>query len=261
MSNIGRANVHHFRGNRKRNRNPRAVGCGSFGCSAVSRSIQLYLQCFASISMVRGAPHMNYTQLLGDCNVLISTEASRDRALEKTVERMLEPMLRTAQRPVARKEGIMKILRYLAVLAIFLVPATFAHAQVRVGVGIGLPVYGGPVYYAPPVCAYGYYDYPPYACAPYGYYGPDWFVGGVFIGAGPWFRGGFFPGGYGYRGGYYGGIGVHPGVGFHGYAGPVARGGVGVGVHPGFAGGIAHASAGGGFHGSIGGGFHGGGRR
>ncbi|MGB8113291.1 MAG: hypothetical protein WCF22_05940, partial [Candidatus Sulfotelmatobacter sp.] len=30
--------------------------------------------------------------------------------------------------------------------------------------------------------------------APYGYYGPDWFVGGVFIGAGPWFHGprGFF---------------------------------------------------------------------
>ena len=24
---------------------------------------------------------------------------------------------------------------------------------------------------------------------PYGYYGPDWFVGGVFIGAGPWFHG------------------------------------------------------------------------
>ena len=35
----------------------------------------------------------------------------------------------------------------------------------------------------------GYFDYAPYDCAPYGYYGPDWFVGGVFIGAGPWFHG------------------------------------------------------------------------
>ena len=40
-----------------------------------------------------------------------------------------------------------------------------------------------------PVCPYGYFDYAPYDCAPYGYYGPDWFVGGLFIGAGPWFHG------------------------------------------------------------------------
>ncbi|MGA1986495.1 MAG: hypothetical protein ABSG72_09495, partial [Candidatus Sulfotelmatobacter sp.] len=39
----------------------------------------------------------------------------------------------------------------------------------------------------PPVCAYGYYSYYPYACAPYGFYGPRWFAGGVFIGAGPWY--------------------------------------------------------------------------
>jgi hypothetical protein len=42
---------------------------------------------------------------------------------------------------------------------------------------------------AAPVCPYGYYDTPPYTCAPYGYYGPEWFTGGVFIGAGPWFHG------------------------------------------------------------------------
>lgn len=54
-----------------------------------------------------------------------------------------------------------------------------ADAQVSVGVNIG----------EPPVCPYGYYDVPPYACAPYGYYGPEWFVNGVFIGAGPWFHG------------------------------------------------------------------------
>ena len=42
---------------------------------------------------------------------------------------------------------------------------------------------------AAPDCPYGYYDYSPYDCAPYGYYGPDWFSGGVFIGTGPWFHG------------------------------------------------------------------------
>ena len=40
-----------------------------------------------------------------------------------------------------------------------------------------------------PVCPYGYFDYAPYDCAPYGYYGPDWFVGGIFIGACSWFHG------------------------------------------------------------------------
>ena len=62
--------------------------------------------------------------------------------------------------------------------------APVASAQVAVGVNIGVP----------PVCPYGYFDYAPYDCAPYGYYGPDWFVGGLFIGAGPWFHGhhGFF---------------------------------------------------------------------
>ena len=54
-----------------------------------------------------------------------------------------------------------------------------AHSQVAVGVNIG----------AAPVCPYRYFDYAPYDCAPYGYYGPDWFVGGLFIGVGPWFHG------------------------------------------------------------------------
>ena len=40
-----------------------------------------------------------------------------------------------------------------------------------------------------PDCPYGYFDYPTYSCAPYGYYGPEWFVDGAFIGAGPWFKG------------------------------------------------------------------------
>ena len=64
-------------------------------------------------------------------------------------------------------------------LAIALIPAPKANAQISVGVNIG----------AAPVCPYGYYDYAPYNCAPYGYYGPEWFNGGVFIGAGPWYHG------------------------------------------------------------------------
>jgi len=40
-----------------------------------------------------------------------------------------------------------------------------------------------------PACPYGYFDAPPYNCAPFGYYGPEWFVGGTFVGAGPWFHG------------------------------------------------------------------------
>src|ERR1700678_3364685 len=51
--------------------------------------------------------------------------------------------------------------------------------HVAVGVAVG----------APPDCPYGYYEVPPYNCAPDGYYGPEWFSGGIFIGAGPWFRG------------------------------------------------------------------------
>jgi hypothetical protein len=75
-------------------------------------------------------------------------------------------------------------------LRIFAVAATFgalllmgasrpASAQVNINVNIG----------PAPVCPYGYFDYAPYSCAPFGYYGPTWFNGGVFIGAGPWFVG------------------------------------------------------------------------
>src|SRR5690242_2712935 len=98
----------------------------------------------------------------------------------------------------------MRYLRYAALLGICLFCASFASAQ-RVIIGVGV----GPAYVDPaPVCAYGYYEYYPYACAPYGYYGSEWFVDGVFIGAGPWFHGfygrpGFYGRGY-YRGGYSG---------------------------------------------------------
>lgn len=74
-------------------------------------------------------------------------------------------------------------LKYFALTAIagicFTVSAPRTQAQVSVGVDIGVA----------PDCPYGYYDYAPYACAPYGYYGPEWFSGGVFIGSGPWFHG------------------------------------------------------------------------
>jgi len=72
-----------------------------------------------------------------------------------------------------------KILALSALAAALLSANNVAPAQISVGVGIG----------PAPICPYGCFDYPPYDCAPYGYYGPDWFVGGVFLGAGPWFHG------------------------------------------------------------------------
>jgi hypothetical protein len=77
--------------------------------------------------------------------------------------------------------------KYLALAAVAISVAVMCltvagpqtQAQVNVGVSVG----------AAPDCPYGYYDYAPYECAPYGYYGPEWFTGGVFIGAGPWFHG------------------------------------------------------------------------
>src|SRR5271169_3969917 len=92
-----------------------------------------------------------------------------------------------------RRGAQMRYLRVLALLGACLVAVPFAHAQrVVIGVGVG-PGYIGPA----PVCDYGYYGYYPYACAPYGYYGPSYFSGGFFIGAGPWFRGGFGGRGFG----------------------------------------------------------------
>jgi hypothetical protein len=71
--------------------------------------------------------------------------------------------------------------KFLAVLAVtgvcFAFTAPKAEAQVTINIG------------PEPECPYGYYDYAPYGCAPYGYYGPEWFSGGVFVGAGPWYHG------------------------------------------------------------------------
>jgi hypothetical protein len=70
---------------------------------------------------------------------------------------------------------------YLVVAAVagIGITATAPRAQAQVAVDIGVA----------PDCPYGYYDVAPYSCAPAGYYGPEWFSGGVFIGAGPWFHG------------------------------------------------------------------------
>ncbi|HEX4320646.1 MAG TPA: hypothetical protein VHZ52_07070 [Acidobacteriaceae bacterium] len=75
----------------------------------------------------------------------------------------------------------MRTLKYLALtsFAAGMIFASASKAPAQVAVEIG----------APPVCPYGYYEAPPYTCAPDGYYGPEWFNGGVFIGAGPWFHG------------------------------------------------------------------------
>jgi hypothetical protein len=160
----------------------------------------------------------------------------------------------------------MRYLKILVFVGALMLTASHANAQrVAIGVGIGGPGYVG----VAPVCDYGYYNYYPYACAPYGYYGPEWFNGGFFIGAGPWFRG------FGFRGGFRGGVGFRGGEGFRGgFAGrPGFNGG-----RPGFAGrpgvgargpvggnfrgnaGSFRGSTGGSFRGgSSGGSFHGGG--
>lgn len=75
----------------------------------------------------------------------------------------------------------MNRLKWVALIAFagFFLTAGASHAKAQVTVNIG----------PEPNCPYGFYDYAPYSCAPYGYYGPDWFVNGVFIGAGPWYHG------------------------------------------------------------------------
>jgi hypothetical protein len=81
----------------------------------------------------------------------------------------------------SQKEGSMRSFKYLflAAAACLCLAAAVPSAQAQVSVSVGVA----------PECPYGYYDYPPYSCAPYGYYGPEWFTGGLFVGAGPWFHG------------------------------------------------------------------------
>jgi hypothetical protein len=67
----------------------------------------------------------------------------------------------------------------IATLAVLGFAAFASNAQAQVGVEVGVA----------PDCPYGYYDVAPYGCAPAGYYGPEWFNDGIFIGVGPWFHG------------------------------------------------------------------------
>jgi len=67
----------------------------------------------------------------------------------------------------------------LAAAAGFGLTAAAPRAEAQVSVEIGVA----------PDRPYGYYDIAPYNCAPAGYYGPEWFSDGIFIGAGPWFHG------------------------------------------------------------------------
>jgi hypothetical protein len=75
----------------------------------------------------------------------------------------------------------MNSFKYVALTAfagcMMMVSTPKAGAQISVEIG------------AAPQCPYGYYDAAPYDCAPYGYYGREWFPRGVFIGTGPWFHG------------------------------------------------------------------------
>jgi hypothetical protein len=97
---------------------------------------------------------------------------------------------------------IMNGLKFLALAAVaaicFAVSTPKIQAQVSVDIGVA------------PECPYGYYDVAPYECAPYGYYGAEWFSSGVFVGAGPWFHGA-----EGFRG--HVNNRLHP---EHGYTGP-----------------------------------------
>src|ERR1700684_1220887 len=75
----------------------------------------------------------------------------------------------------------MRTAKFVLFVAIagFLLIATAPAAQAQVGINIGVA----------PDCPYGYYDGAAYACVSAGYYGPEWFDGGAFIGVGPWFHG------------------------------------------------------------------------
>ena len=163
------------------------------------------------------------------------------------------------------KENVMRSLRLFLVAMLLALPfAAVAKAQVAVGVGVGPAVVDAPEVYGPPVCDWGYYAYYPYACAPYGYYGPQWFYGGVFLGVGPWYGRGWGGRGWYGRGGW-GGRGGRVGYGYGGRGGYVGRGGYAGGARGysggarGYAGGARGGFSGGGRAGGFAGGGHAGG--
>ena len=149
----------------------------------------------------------------------------------------------------------MQYLKYVGLIGVLLLVAGTASAQVAVRVGFGPGYVVGP----PPDCRYGYYNYYPYACAPYGYYGPDYFVDGIFIGAAPWFHGyygsGFYDRRY-YGHGFYGSGAYGYGHGSYSRSGYGYRGGRSNGYRAESYSGRGYGHAGGGYY--AGRGFHGG---
>jgi hypothetical protein len=147
----------------------------------------------------------------------------------------------------------LKVFAAISISAALLAIPIPINAQVAIGIGVE------------PGCSYGYYDYAPYNCSPYGYYGPDWFNGGVFIGAGPWFHGG--RGFYGHvdnrydpRRGYAGPMPARGDQAFNHFQANEGRDGQGHVGNPGHSGAGEHsAGAQGGSHGGGGGEGHGGG--
>src|SRR6266700_3654938 len=137
----------------------------------------------------------------------------------------------------------MAYLKKVALLGtlLFLFAVGSAPAQVSVGVEVGSDNDYSDGYSddysggysdvgAEPVCPYGYYDYYPYDCVPYGYYGPSFFINGVFIGVGPWYHsyyGGGTYGGGGYSGGYGGNDYRYEGRGYRSSYGGGYQGGYG----------------------------------
>jgi hypothetical protein len=147
----------------------------------------------------------------------------------------------------------LKSIAFSAITSALLSAGAVAPAQVSVNIGVA------------PVCPYGYFDYAPYNCAPYGYYGPDWFTGGLFIGAGPWYHGphGFYghvDNRYDPHHGYAGPMPEHGAKPFNHFQANEARDGQGHVGNAGHDGGGEHQpGVQGGYHGGGGGGSHGGG--
>jgi hypothetical protein len=148
----------------------------------------------------------------------------------------------------------MRVLKaLLCSIAVLILWASVPNANAQVVVSIGGP---------PPSCPYGYYNYAPYSCVPQGFYGPNYFYNGIFVGVGPWYHYGYNHGWGGHRfvpvgspayghGGY--GHGGYPAGHPSGHPAPPPHGG----GHPSNGGG--HPSNGGGGHPSNGGGHPGGG--
>src|SRR5580704_19670561 len=77
----------------------------------------------------------------------------------------------TMEDNLTMENNLMKGFKFfvLVAVAVFCCAVVTPTTQAQVSVDIGVA----------PVCPYGYYDVPPYSCAPYGYYGPEWFNGGL----------------------------------------------------------------------------------